>query len=214
MNKRKKKLIINGSLRGNAGNSGAITRRAESFIKSQDALPCIVTLSEPMENIGKVKDLLLDHDGFLIVSGTYWNSWGSPLQRFIEVVTPLENTPVFFGKPVSCVVSMDSVGGIEVAARIHCVFSQFGCWTPPCSTLVLSRVGQEAVEATKGEEEDPNEDVWRLDDIEIVLRNLIASTRMDGQWEKWPNAEFKIEDGPWPSTGPIDMESPKFLNYP
>jgi len=212
MNKQTSILIINGSLRGNAGNSGSIARRAEAFINSQEGIGVsILTLSDPMPSVRQVREMLLQHTGFLIVSGVYWNNWSSLLQRFIEVVTPFENTEVFFGKPIACTVSMDSVGGIEIAARLHGVFSQFGCWSPPCSTLVVSRVGQGAVEATKDEDDDPNEDVWRLDDIEIILKNLIASANMNGNWEKWPNTEFKIDDGPWPSTGPLDMESPIFL---
>ncbi|WP_261387956.1 hypothetical protein [Chitinophaga pinensis] len=65
---------------------------------------------------------------------------------------------------------MDSVGGIEVAARLQAVFGGLGCWSPPCATLVLSRTGQEAMAASAGQEDDLNEDVWRMADLSIVLQ--------------------------------------------
>lgn len=205
-------LIINGSIRGKLGNSGKIAKKAAEFISFQKETQCsVLTLADPMPSIKDVRGLLNDSDCFLIISGSYWNSCGSLLQRFIEVTTVYENTEVFFGKPVACAISMDSVGGVEVASHIHSVFSAFGCWSPPCSTLVISRVGQEAVKATSDLEDDPNEDVWRLDDIEIVLRNLIVSARIKGDWEHWPNDELTIEEGEWPDTGILDLESPKFL---
>lgn len=149
--------------------------------------------------------------GFLIISGTYWNNWGSPLQRFIEVMSAYENTNLFFGKPVACVVSLDSVGGFEVASRLHAVFSGFGCWSPPCSTLVISRLGQEAVNSTAGKEDDPNEDVWRLDDIKVMLNNLMRSTGISEKWQQWPIEQLKLKDGPWPATGVLELGGKKFL---
>lgn len=205
-------LIINGSVRGSSGNSAAIAKKAAEIINSSNHCKAsILTLTDPMPNIGQVQEQLLKHDGFLIVSGVYWNNWGSPLQKFIEIFTACENTPVFWGKPFACAVSMDSVGGAEVAARLHGVFSGLGCWSPPCSTLVLSRVGLEAIEASKGQSDDLNEDVWRLDDIEIVIGNLLKAITIKSDWKSWPHVEYKIIDSKWPETGPLDMGSPKFI---
>ena len=211
--KKKKILIINGSIRGEQGNSGVISRVAAKTLSSRySAAGEILNLSELKSTIKEVYNLINSCDGFLIVTGNYWNNWGSPLQRFIEVVTTFENTPAFFGKPIVCAVSMDSVGGSEVAARIHSVFSGLGCWSPPCSTLVVSRVGQEAVLASKGKIEDPNEDVWRLDDINIVINNLIIATSLEApSWVSWPHVELKISNQPWPENGNLDLDTPKFL---
>lgn len=205
-------LIVNGSIRGTTGNSGKIIKKAVTLItREKDTTSTVLTLTEPLPDISSVKNLVKKADGFLIISGTYWNSWGSPLQRFIEVMSVFENTNVFFGKPVACVVSMDSVGGMEVAGRLHSVFSGFGCWSPPCSTVVISRIGQEVVKSTSGNKNDPNEDVWRLDDINVLVKNLMHSTRLNGKWEHWPNDELKIKNGPWPATGILDLGSAKFL---
>lgn len=210
--KKKSILLINGSIRGTIGNSGKIIKKAIRCIDSEKNIATsILTLAEPMSTISTIRNLVKDADGFLIVTGNYWNSCGSVLQRFIEVMSVFENTEVFFGKPVACVVSMDSVGGTEVADHLHSVFSGFGCWSPPCSTLIISRIGQDAVNKTKGKKNDPNKDVWRLDDIEVVIQNLIASTSLDGKWKQWPIEKLKIKDGPWPENGVLDLGSSKFL---
>jgi len=209
----KKILIINGSLRGTAGNSAAIAAHAENILL-QDLRQEVIqlTLTDPLPTIREIYDLLLSCDALLIVTGVYWNNWSSPLQRFIEVTTAFENTPAFFGKPVACAVSMDSVGGIEVAARLQAVFGGLGCWTPPCSTIVLSRTGQEAIAASSHKEDDPNDDVWRLTDLSIVLQNLTTAAAMPrNNWTAWPHRALGIPDGPWPESGAIDLGSEKFM---
>ncbi len=212
-NSKKKILIINGSIRGKKGNSWKLSKIAEKVLKSEhSAYVSIINLSEPKPSIKEVYDILNSSDGFLVVSGTYWNNWGSPLQRFIEIITTFENSPALFGKPLACAVTMDSVGGAEVASRIQSVFSGLGCWNPPCSTLVVSRVGQEAVLSSKGQTEDPNEDVWRVDDIDIVLKNLVTATTLQNNlWVSWPHIELKIPNGKWPEIGTLDLDTPKFI---
>jgi chromate reductase len=209
----KKILIINGSIRGAAGNSEAVAKQATKILVSdlqQEVLQ--LTLTDPLPGIRDVYELLTGCDGILVISGVYWNNWSSALQRFIEVTTAFENTPAFFGKPVACAVTMDSVGGIEVAARLQGVFGGLGCWSPPCATIVLSRTGQEAMAASIGKEDDQNEDVWRMADLSIVLQNLTTAAAMPrNNWVAWPHAELVVPDGPWPGNDALDMGSPKFL---
>jgi chromate reductase len=204
-------LIINGSVRGTQGNSWKLSKAAEQKLESYGTKPSIINLSGKMEGVDEVYKLLVASDAFLVVTGTYWNNWGSPLQRFIEVVTAFENSPAFFGKPVACAVTIDSVGGIEVAARLHGVFSGLGCWSPPCSTIVLSRVGQEAIAASTGKADNPNDDVWRLDDLDVVLKNLVSAASIKNDWLSWPHVVLKTPDKQWPGNGDLDMGTPVFL---
>ena len=205
-------LIINGSIRGNGGNSARIIDVIKRTSTMLDRSMEVLTLAEGMPSMGEVKTRLLNSDSFLIVTGNYWNSWGSPFQRFLEVVTAYENTEVFFGKPVACIVSMDSVGGIEIAARLHNVFSGFGCWSPPCSTVVISRVGQEAIEASQARKDGTNEHVRRPSDISVLIENLLISEPLKNtRWLRWPSLGLPDKDGPWPETGPIDYGSNPFL---
>jgi chromate reductase len=206
-------LIINASIRGEQGNSNAISLKAKDYIeKSDNSLVEIYNLTNPKSTIKEVYDLLDKFDAFIVVSGTYWNNIGSNLQRFIEVCTPFENTKAFFGKPLAAIVSMDSVGGVEVAAKIINVFSGFGCWSPPCSTIIISRLGEEAVNRSKDMEDDPNEDVWRLDDIEILIDNLIIACGVgQKQWKVWPNIQLYLENDSWPDFGELNLDSPRFI---
>jgi NAD(P)H-dependent FMN reductase len=205
--------IINGSLRGAAGNSAVLAKQAAHVLANELQQQAIMlTLTDPQPTIREMYELLAGCDGFLVITGVYWNNWSSPLQRFVEVTTAFENSPAFFGKPVACAVTMDSVGGIEVAARLQAVFGGLGCWSPPCSTLVLSRTAQEAMAASAGLADDPNEDVWRMNDLAVVLQNLVTAAAIPrNNWIAWPHAELIIPDGPWPATGPLDMGTPKFL---
>lgn len=205
-------LIINGSLRGKSGNTAVVAEKAAAIIRSHpDVSATVLTLTDPMPDIATVMSLVSAHNGLLVLSGIYWNNWSSPLQRFIEVATAFEQTPVFFGKPVACAVSMDSVGGMEVAGRLHAAFSGLGCWSPPCSTLVISRVGQEAINHSADTQNNPNEDVWQLDDLETVIENLVIATRIKTLWKSWPHVGYKIDNNPWPETGTLDLGSPKYL---
>lgn len=207
-------MIINGSLRGAVGNSGAVAKQAaQMLVNDYKQQVTLLTLTDALPTVRQVYDGLAACDALLVISGVYWNNWSSPLQRFIEVTTAFENTPAFFGKPVACAVTMDSVGGIEVAARLQAVFGGLGCWSPPCSTVVLSRTGQEAIEASAGKEDDPNNDVWRIDDLSVVLQNLVTAAAMPrNNWMAWPHTELVIPDGPWPGEGPLDLGTPKFLD--
>jgi len=206
-------LIINGSIRGSDGNSGRIIDWIERSVAENNAVDVSqLTLADPMPAIGQVRNLLASHDGFFAVTGNYWNSWGSAVQRFLEVMSFCENGPEFFGKPFACAVTMDSVGGADVASRLHAAFSGLGCWSPPCSTVIISRIAEEAIRASKGNEDDPNDDVWRIDDLGILLENLVASCQVDREiWGSWPCRELAEVDGPWPGTGPLDLGSTKFI---
>ena len=200
-------LIINASIRGQEGNSYQIALMSKNYIEKNNLSDVeIYDITNPKSTIDEVYNLIKKNDAFLIISGTYWNNIGSSLQRFIEVCTPFENSDAFFGKPLSTIISMDSVGGIEVANKIISAFSGLGCWIPPCSTIVLSRLGQEATK------DDTNKDVWRLDDIEILIDNLSIACKIDNKnWKAWPVDQLNLENKNWPENGVLNLNSPKFI---
>ena len=98
-------------------------------------------------SINESVQLLRQANGIVFVTGTYWDSWGSPLQKFLEDLTPWECSDVWLGKPAAVVVSMQEVGGKAVLSRLQGVLSSLGCIIPPCSGMVYSHVGQCALEA-------------------------------------------------------------------
>ncbi|MCB9677466.1 MAG: NAD(P)H-dependent oxidoreductase [Alphaproteobacteria bacterium] len=203
-------VVLNGSIRGPEGNTAWLLeealRRVEGPVTSE-----LLHLSEVDRDMDQLVESLRRADAFLVGSGVYWHSWGSPLQRFLEVLTPYENTDAFFGKPVGVLVTMDSVGGAEICARLHSVFNQFGCTVPPCSSLVIGRVALEAAERVRPTgEHDPNDDVWMLDDLDVVMHNLLAGLR-DEAWRPWSFRPLIAPKGAFPAAGRLDLGSPRFL---
>lgn len=203
-------LVLNGSLRGPDGNTAWLLEEALRRLGDRGTSE-VVHLTEVLDDLDGLLDRVRRANAFLVGTGVYWSSWGSPLQRFLEIMTPFENTDVFFGKPVGALVTMDSVGGAELCARLLGVFHSFGCVVPPCTSMVLSRLALEA--ATRepvGDDHDPNEDVWALDDVGIVVDNLVA-TVSGTPWQAWAFRPLIAPRGAYPGAGRLDLGSPRFL---
>ncbi len=200
-------LLLNGSLRGSTGNTDALLRRARQSLPDgwlSDLLP----LAEYEGTIEGLAERLSGADAFLIGSGVYWGSWGSPLQRFLEVISAYELSPCFLGKPAAAAVTADSVGGLDVAQRLLGAFSLLGCLVPPLSTLVVSRVGNAASLADARE----NEDVWQTADLDVVVRNLVVAEGLrGGAWATWPVRKLPRMDGAYPAHGVLTAGMDKFL---
>lgn len=209
-------VLLNGSIRGQTGNTGWLIDEAALRLDPRATVET-VHLADPLPDVDDLVASLRRADGFLVGTGVYWHSWGSPLQRFLEVLTPFENTDVFFRKPVGALVTMDSVGGAELCARLVSVFSQFGCLVPPCTSLVLGRVALEASGRTRAappdhDDHDPNDDVWQIEDLDTVLHNLlIAAARAPEPYRPWPFRPLLTPRGAWPAVGRLDLGSPRFL---
>jgi len=200
-------LSINGSVRGSHGNTAALLGRAASFLP-HDWLHDSISLVEYPGSVESLAERLGEADALLLGTGTYWGSWGSPLQRFLEVISAYELSPCFLGKPVGVVVSADSVGGLDIAQRLLGSLSLLGCLIPPLSTLVVSRVGVSATQA----DATANEDVWQPKDLEIVVHNLLLAQRArDIPWRTWPVRNLARVDGDYAAHGPVTAGLEKFL---
>jgi multimeric flavodoxin WrbA len=151
---------------------------------------------------------LLAADALLVGSGVYWGSWGSPLQRFLEVISAYELSPCFLGKPVGAALTVDSVGGLDVAQRLLGAFSLMGCIVPPLSTLIVSRVGCVATQVNP----QANDDVWQIDDLNVVVQNLALARSLSGvPWATWPVRKLARTAGPYPAHGVLPDGLDKFL---
>ncbi|HEY1534992.1 MAG TPA: NAD(P)H-dependent oxidoreductase [Polyangiaceae bacterium] len=199
-------LLLNGSLRGSAGNTATLLQYAQASLEApwqSDTL----ALAEYSGSIESLVLRLTSADAFLLGTGVYWGSWGSPLQRFLEVMSAYELSSCFLGKPAGAVVSADSVGGLDVAQRLLGAFSLLGCLVPPLSTVVVSRVAAAATEA----DPEANEDVWQADDLRVVVKNLsTASALRSLPWATWPVRKLARIEGPYPSHGVLSAGLAKF----
>lgn len=180
-------LVVNGSLHGNLGNCQKIV---DHIIKQTKELK-ISSIDLLNSSKEKIESELNSADAFIFISGTYWESWGSPLQKFFEDFTYLETTSTFMGKPAGCVVLSHSTGGRGVLSRILVNLNLFGCILPPLSGLEISFVGQEAL--TYSKDHSLKEDIWSIKDIDLLIKNIGSCLDKSYSFESWPidTGDFK-----------------------
>jgi hypothetical protein len=172
-------LILNGSIHGEAGNCGILIRELRE--KHPQIQWDVVNLSKTKYGPGLAKKIK-KVDALLCLTGTYWDSWGSPLQKFLEDATDLEAQAEILGKPVGVCVLMHSVGGKSVLSRLQGVFSTMGFLIPPMSGLTYSLSGQLALKS-----KNPHaKDFWCLEDLEVIVQNLVMAAQLKTQWKTWP----------------------------
>lgn len=183
----KKILIINGSLGSDHGNTSVLINECHSLLASNNISTEVLHLNDFFQQNHKdektvLKKELQQADGFIFTSGTYWDSWGSPMQKFLETITDFEGTEVLFAKPCSVVITMHSVGGKEVLSRLQGVLNTMGLLIPPMSGLVYALSTHLAFQVKT----DFACDFWSKDDLKIVIHNLISGLNISQTFQTWP----------------------------
>lgn len=175
-------LILNGSPQGRKSNCEKLAALLKKKVKAE-----VFHLAESKWTAGEKKKLfkqLTKAKGFIFLTGTYWDSWGSPLQMFLENVTDLEGSPTFLGKPAIVMVLNHSVGGKGVLSRLQGVLSTLGCLIPPMSGFVYSWVNDQVLKNKSKSE--AHKDLWSLDDLEDILKNFQKALQIKINWQRWP----------------------------
>lgn len=184
-------LVVNGSLGGARGNTGALLDSLLAEVRAgalADQAPTLDILAladgfDPHE----LPPRLEAADAFVFATGVYWDSWGSPLQRFLEEVTATEAGDAWLGKPAAVLVTEHSVGGKSVLSRLQGVLGTLGCLIPPMSGMVYSMANHLAL---RGERSEFHDDLWQRGDFRVIARNLLAAWAFSGQgeprWRAWP----------------------------
>ena len=179
-------LIINGSLGGADGNTSVLIKTALKYLTGHKANTDTLHLENGMDNL---KEKLIWADGFIFTSGTYWDSWGSPMQKFLEISTQFEASDLFLYKPASVLISMHSVGGKGVLSRLQGVLNTIGLAIPPMSGMVYSLATHLLLTSNQvptGLDKDFNDDFWSLEDIEIIIHNLMTTVYHKHNFKSWP----------------------------
>jgi len=177
--KEKSILILNGSPFGSKGNCSSLIQ----FIRKKYPFQYKTLHLANDSSLSEIKKQLTQADGFIFVTGTYWDSWGSPLQKFLEEVTPLEGTDVFLGKPCCVLVLNHSVGGKAVLSRLQGVLSTLGLLIPPMSGWVYSLLTEMTTQ--QHQKSKHAADFWSLDDLDIVFSNFQKSMNLNVKWQSW-----------------------------
>ena len=174
-------LLINGSLGSENGNTAFLINQIKNILAPNEQLQLSVIHLADSHSIDWNKALNAA-DGFIFTTGTYWDSWGSPLQKFLEDCTAFEGSNLLFNKPASVIVSMHSVGGKGVLSRLQGVLNTQGLMIPPMSGMVfaLSTMLAERVTSTF------HDDFWNIDDLQIVVHNLATAVLKKDDYLCWP----------------------------
>lgn len=185
---RKKILILNGSLGDHSGNTARVLDLCNNIANEKDIDCEIYHLKNLLEKssdisaeLESLRQKIARTDGFIFSSGTYWDSWGSPMQFFLEKATIFEASSLFMAKPAAVVITMHSVGGKGVLSRLQGVLNTLGFLIPPMSGMVYALSTQLALQ-------HPNsfaEDFWSLEDLEIIMHNLITSMNNSVDFLPW-----------------------------
>lgn len=176
----KKILILNGSPSGEKGNC-AVWILALSRILKTKADVDVVHLARRSYS-ARLRSQIEKAEGVIFVSGTYWDSWGSPLQKLLEDMTDLEASEALVGKPAAVFILMHSVGGKSVLSRLQGVLSTMGFLIPPMSGMVYSLVSDIALKNKTSHAKD----FWQKEDAELILENFLKACDLKVLWTTWP----------------------------
>ncbi len=177
-------LIINGSLGGNSGNTGELLAIAEEALSERCTVSYLELVREPsidriIEEVGKA-------DGFVFGSGTYWDSWGSPMQLFFETTAHTEGGEIWFGKPVVGIVTAHAVGAKGVLTRLLGVLNVYGLRIPPLGGLAYTWSNDAALETAS---DHLRRELWKPTDVQVVCHNLVEMVLGTNEWRTWPTVE-------------------------
>jgi len=161
--------------------------------KYSDSTVKIIHL-HPSFNWPNVKKAIHHADCLILGTGTYWDSWGSPMQQFFEKMTILEGSTYLRGKPAAAIVTMHSVGGKEVASRMLGNLINLGCTIPPFAGFAYSYSDHIAHKA-KVAGKKIMDDVWNIEDIDTIIDNLhVAATINNNNNNQEDTPKYKVWD--------------------
>jgi chromate reductase len=130
---------------------------------------------------------LREAQAFFILTGTYWDSWGSPLQKFLEDATPTEGTATWLSKPAAVFVTAHAVGAKGVLSRLQGVLNTLGCVLPPMSGWVYTLAQQEALkQKAQSPYSESLSDLWSFQDWDIIIENILVTAKSASRYRSWP----------------------------
>lgn len=179
-------LIVNGALGGNQGNTAELLAIAEEKLAASCDIDYLELVREPTMDrmISSVKAA----DALLFGTGTYWDSWGSPLQRFFEMTAHTEGQSMWVGKPAGAIVTAHAVGAKGTLSRLLGVLNVYGMLIPPFAGLAYTYANHVALDHAN---EHLSNELWSSKDVDVVCHNLIVALAKGDDWTIWPTNSGK-----------------------
>lgn len=175
-----KVLIVNGSLGGYSGNTAELLAVAEKHMEGCSHVAHLDLSREP--SFERIRCESSKADAFLFGTGTYWDSWGSHLQRFFEVTARSEGTDLWRGKPVGVIVTAHAVGAKGVLSRLQGVLNAYGMLIPPFSGMAYTWANDIALPHAP---EHLASELWKPSDVAVVCHNLLEAAHGGKDWTCW-----------------------------
>lgn len=173
--------MVNGALGGAMGNTGELFALAEEAIGERAEIEHLELARQP--HIDRILASVERADAFIFGTGTYWDSWSSYLQRFLEETAHTEGSPLWVGKPAAVFATAHAVGAKGIISRLMGVMNVYGCWFPPMAGLGITWVN---VEAYKSANDHLRNELWTPADVNTVTHNLLEAVYGTHQWMQWP----------------------------
>ncbi|MCG9894222.1 MAG: NAD(P)H-dependent oxidoreductase [Fimbriimonadaceae bacterium] len=174
-------LIVNGSLAGPSGNTAELLGLAELALEGKAAIEHLDLSRRP--HADRILEAVERADGFVFGTGTYWDSWSSRLQEFLEVTAHTEGFDIWVGKPAVLFATAHAVGAKGMLSRLMGVLNVYGLWFPPMAALGVTYVNQTAYPHA---DDHLRNELWTPADVDTLCHNLHQALTGEHDWRRWP----------------------------
>lgn len=175
-------LFVNGSLGGSSGNTAELLAIGEEYLAGRAHVTHLELARQP--SLDRVLAACGRADGFLFATGTYWDSWGSPMQLFLEQTAHTEGEDVWLGKPLGVVVTAHAVGAKGIVSRLFGVLNVYGMQIPPFAGIAYTFSNEVALPHAN---DHLRNELWKADDVQVVCHNVLEMASGGRQWMHWPS---------------------------
>ncbi|MFN8221272.1 MAG: NAD(P)H-dependent oxidoreductase [Fimbriimonadales bacterium] len=182
-------LIVNGSLGGATGNTSELLALAEECLQKSATVETLDLSRQP--HLDRILEAVRRADGFVFGTGTYWDSWGSPLQQFLEVTAHTEGQDLWVGKPGAIIATAHAVGAKGIVSRLMGVLNVYGLMFPPMAGLAVTYANQTAYPHAN---DHLRNELWTPADVDVLCHNLLEALNGTRDWHQWPTNHGRYGD--------------------
>jgi chromate reductase len=158
---------------------------ADDYVRSKGASVSTLELARD-PSLERVMEACNGANAFIFGTGTYWDSWGSAVQRFFEMTAHTEASDTWLGKPVGAIITAHAVGAKGVLSRLLGICNQYGMSLPPFAGMTYTWANDVAI---RNASEHLGTELWRPADVEVVAHNVLEMANGGNNWRKWPTSE-------------------------